>query len=152
MTQSHIRRAAGYGWPRRAWARLHEPRIISAVYGGAYTIMTILGAISVVHPPGTINHVAGGVLMTIIAGCCALGGLIGIITVANGAYWAERTAVGVSLLGLGGYWLMAAYLAVTAEGNRWMQLMALTLAVLFIAVRLHWVNARPYNPRRMPTV
>lgn len=151
MTQQHIRRAAGYGWAKRSWARLHEPRIVSAGYGLGYTLMTILGAISVAHPPRTINHLAGDVLMMTIAGCCALGGLIGIITVANGAYWAERTAVGISLLGLVGYWLMVAYLAITAEGNRWMQLMALTLAVLFIAVRLHWVNARPYNPRRVPT-
>lgn len=151
MTQHHIRKQAGLGWPRRAWARLHEPRIISGVYGLGYALMAILGAVSVVHPPRTINNLTGDVLMMVIAGCCALGGLIGVITVANGAYWAERTAVGIGLLGVGGYWLMVAYLAVTAEGSRWMQLMSLTLAVLFVAVRLHCVNARPYNPRRVPT-
>lgn len=149
MSQQYIRRAAGWGWPRRAWARLHEPRIISAVYGGAYTAMIILGAISVARPPRTIEAAAGDVLMSLIALLITAGGALGAVTVANGRYWVERYAVGLAGLGLLGYWLMVAYLAVTASGNRFMQLLALTLALLFVLMRLHWVLRRDYNPRRL---
>ena len=147
MTQSHISKQAGLGWARRAWARLHEPRIISATYGGAYMAMIFLGGVSIFSPPRTIENAAGNTLMSLIALLITAGGILGAITVANGRYWIERYAVGLAGLGMLGYWLMVAYLAVAATGNRFMQLLALTLALAFVLMRLHWVLRRDYNPR-----
>lgn len=150
MTQSHIRKRAGWGWPKRAWARLHEPRIISATYGGAYVAMIFLGGVSIFSPPRTIENAAGNTLMSLIAMLITAGGILGAITVAVGRYWVERYAVSMAAIGIFGYWLMVAYLAVAATGNRFMQLLALTLALAFVLMRLHWVLRRDYNPRLIP--
>lgn len=148
MSQQFIRRAAGIGWSRRAWMRLHEPRIVSFIYGIGYVVVTICASISVVHPPRTIEAAAGDVLMSIIAGACAIGGVAGVVTVSRGSWWAERYAVGVLLLGLAGYWLMVGFLTLAAPGSRFMQLMGLTLAILFVSLRPYWIWDRPFNPRR----
>lgn len=52
---------------KRAVMRLHEPRIISAVYGGVYTLAAIIGMVAVFYPPRTIEHVAGSVIMAVLA-------------------------------------------------------------------------------------
>lgn len=147
MTQQHIRKQAGWGWPKRAWARLHEPRWISFIYGGAYSLMVILGGVSIFSPPRTIENAAGDVLMSLIALLVTTGGVLGVIMVSNGRYWVERYAVGLAAIGVFGYWLMVAYLAVATTGNRWLQLLCLTLALLFVLMRLHWILRRDYNPR-----
>lgn len=149
MTQKFIRKLAGWGPLKRAIAQLHEPRIVSAIYGAAYVVATIVGAISITSPPRTIEHAAGDLLMTIIATAITLGGALGIVTVAAGNYWVERYAAALMLLGGTGYLLMVLYLqAITTDGNRLFQAGAIFTAGLFFAVRYYWVGDRPYNPRR----
>lgn len=148
MTQSYIQRAAGWGPIKRFWARLHEPRVISAIYGGWWTLATVLGGYSIIWPPRTIEALAGDVLMMIIAGFITIGGIVGMVSVARGAFWSERFAVAFAVMGLCGYLAMVGYLWWSSEGNRGLQSFALVGAALFTGIRLHWVNDRPYSAQR----
>lgn len=128
--------------------QLHEPRAVSAIYGAAYTIAAVIGAYSIVWPPQTIDHAAGGVVMTLIATAITLGGVLGMVTVASGAYWVERYAAALMLLGGVGYLGMVLYLHATTDGNRLLQAGAILCAGLFFVVRYYWINQRPTNPRK----
>ena len=147
MSQHHIRKLAGYGPIRRAIARLHEPRIISAIYGGVYTIALLVGLYNFFDPPRTIMEAADNpILLYAIAGGISTGGLLGMITVARGLYWVERFAAGLLGGGLGLYWIISAWLTIFGGGSRWMSLMTTTFAAILIFMRYYWINDRPYNP------
>ena len=149
MTQKHIRLGAGWGPIRRAIERLHEPRIISAVYGGVYTIALLVGVYNFFDPPRTIMEAADNpILLYAIAGGISAGGLLGMIAIARGLYWVERYAAGLLGGGLGLYWLISAWLTIFSGGSRWMSLMTTTFAVILILIRYYWVADRPYNPNR----
>ena len=149
MTQHHIRKLAGWGPLRRAIERLHEPRAISAIYGGVYTIALLVGLYNFFDPPRTIMEAADNpFLLYAIAGGISAGGLLGIITVARGLYWVERFAAGILGAGLGLYWIISLWLTLFSGGSRWMSLMTTTFAVILILIRYYWINSRPYNPNR----
>lgn len=149
MTQNHIRKLAGCGPVQRAVMRLHEPRIISAVYGGVYTIALLVGLYNFFDPPRTIMEAADNpILLYLIAGGISAGGLLGMITVARGLYWVERYAVGLLGGGIGLYWIISVWLTIFSSGSRWMSLMTTTFAVTLILVRYYWIADRPYTPNR----
>lgn len=149
MTQHHIRKLAGWGPIRRAWYQLHEPRIISAIYGGIYTIALLVGVYNFFDPPRTIAEAADNpILLYLIAGGISAGGLLGMITVARGVYWVERYAAGLLGGGISLYWIISAWLTLFSGGSRWMSLMTTTFAVILILIRYYWINSRPYNPNR----
>ena len=149
MSQHHIRKLAGWGPIRRAIARLHEPRIISAIYGGVYTIALLVGLYNFFDPPRTIAEAADNpILLYAIAGGITAGGALGMITVARGLYWVERFAAGILGAGLGLYWIISLWLTLFSGGSRWMSLMTTTFAVILILIRYYWINSRPYNPNR----
>ena len=149
MTQHYIRRLAGYGPIRRAIARLHEPRIISAIYGGVYTIALLVGLYNFFDPPRTIMEAADNpILLYAIAGGISAGGALGVYTVAAGVYWLERYATGLLGGGISLYWIISLWLTLFSGGSRWMSLMTTTFAVTLILVRYYWISDRPYNPNR----
>jgi len=149
MTQHFIRRIAGYGWVKRAWETLHEPRVISAIYGGVYTIALLVGVYNFFDPPRTIAQAANNPwLLYAINGAISLGGALGMITVARGLYWVERYAAGLLSGGLGLYWLISLWLTIFGGGSRWMSLMTTTFSVILILLRYYWIGDRPYNPNR----
>src|SRR5690625_5322069 len=149
MSQNIIRKQAGLPWYKRAYYRLHEPRVVSAVYGLIYVIATIVGAYNFYDPPRTIMEAADNpILLYTIAGGISAGGLLGMITIARGLYWVERYAAGVLGGGLGLYWLISAWLTIFGGGSRWMSLMTTTFAVILILARYYWIAGRPYNPNR----
>lgn len=150
MTEEHIRRAAGEGWLARAWLRLHEPRIISAVYGVAYAATTLIGVWTTVSPPRSIEGETGPWLMAMITLMVAAGGLFGVVTVALGLYWAERSAVALTIGGLALWGGMTIYLQLVGAGNRGLTLLACLLSIGFFGVRTFWISARPYSPRIHP--
>ena len=149
MTQHHIRRLAGGGWLKRGYMRLHEPRIVSAIYGGVYTIALLVGLYNFFDPPRTIMEAADNpILLYAIAGGISAGGLLGMIAIARGLYWVERYAAGALASGLGLYWIISAWLTLFSGGSRWMSLMTTTFAVTLILIRYYWIADRPYNPNR----
>lgn len=129
----------------RNWVRLHEPRVISGVYGVWWLTVTVLAGWSVFHPPRTIEEAAGDVLMSIISAVLTVGGLIGVVSVIRGVFWTERSAVAFVALGLFGYIVMVGYLWATGEGSRGLQLMGLIGAGVLTLIRLHWVMSKPYS-------
>jgi hypothetical protein len=149
VTQHHIRKLAGWGPIKRAIARLHEPRIISAVYGAVYTIAVIVGTYSFFDPPKTVVQAADNpwLLWLSLTGITT-GGLLGVITVAAGNYWIERYAAGLLTLGMGIYWIISVWLTLAGGGSRWMSLMTTTFAVGLVALRFYWINDRPFHPDR----
>jgi heme A synthase len=152
MTQHHIRKLAGWGPIRRAIARLHEPRIISAIYGAVYTIALLVGVYNFFDPPRTIVEAADNPwLLWIALAAMTLGGILGVITVTTGRYWLERYAATLLAGGLTIYWLIGAWLAIFSGGSRILSLFTTTLAIVCVLLRFYWINDRPYNPRHRRT-
>ena len=149
MSQHHIQRLAGWGPIKRAIARLHEPRIISAVYGGVYTIALLVGLYNFFDPPRTIMEAADNpILLYAIAGGITAGGALGVYTVAAGVYWLERYATGLLGGGISLYWIISLWLTLFSGGSRWMSLMTTTFAAILVFMRYYWIADRPYNPNR----
>src|SRR5690625_3459667 len=132
MSQHFIRRVAGFGPVQRAVMRLHEPRIISAVYGGVYTIALLVGLYNFFEPPRTIMEAADNpILLYAIAGGISAGGLLGMITVVRGLYWVERFAAGLLGGGIGLDWISSAWLHIFGGGAAWLARMTTNVALLF---------------------
>lgn len=145
MSQHFIRKLAGYGPIQRAIMKLHEPRIISGIYGAAYIIATIVGAITIFYPPKTLENIYGDIIMYFVAAALTIGGLIGVVTIAKGIYWIERYAVGAITTGLGFYLLLTGIITVTGSGYRQMTLFAIIFAIGFILMRSVWIFESPYR-------
>lgn len=149
MTQHFIRKLAGYGPIRRAWSQLHEPPIVSAIYGAWYMVMMVIGVYSSINPPRTIEAAAGDILMSAIAGLLALAGALGVVTIATGDAWLERFSVGFGLLGWGAYEIISIYLWATAtSGNRGMATLGILGATLFTGFRWMWIYKTSFSDRK----
>lgn len=151
MIQYFIRRQAGYGWVKRAWATLYEPRWVSAVYGALYLIYLVFGVLSIINPSMTISDAAGTSLTTTMSLAMVASGVVGVVTVARGAYWAERFAVILAALGIFGYGVTTIWLAWTQTGYRWWPLMLIAGTSVALAVRPAWIWSREYSPQRATT-
>jgi|SRR5690625_2438200 len=149
MTQHHIRKLAGYGPIKRAWAQLHEPPIVSAIYGAWYIALLCIGLYSMFNPPRTIEAAAGDALMSTIAGLLALAGAWGVATIATGDAWLERFAVGFGVLGWFAYEVISAYLwAASTTGNRGMATLGILGSLLFTCGRWYWVRKISFSERK----
>lgn len=149
MTQHHIRKLAGYGPIKRAWAQLHEPPIVSAIYGAWYIALLCIGLYSMFNPPRTIEAAAGDALMSTIAGLLALAGAWGVVTIATGDAWLERFAVGFGVLGWFAYEVISAYLwAASTTGNRGMATLGILGSLLFTGGRWYWVRKISFSERK----
>lgn len=152
MTQNIIRKQAGYGWLKRAWATLYEPRWVSAIYGTLYLAYLIFGTLSIINPSLTISEAAGPPLTTTMSIAMIASGVVGVTTVVRGAYWAERFAVILAALGIFGYGATTIWLAWTATGYRWWPLMLIMGSSVALAVRPAWIWSREYSTQRAKTI
>lgn len=149
MTQHYIRRLAGWGPIRRAWFQLHEPPIVSAIYGLWYVGMLGIGLYSMFNPPTTIEAAAGDTLMSAIAGLLALSGAWGVATIATGDAWLERFAVGFGVLGWFVYGIISIYLWYTATtGSRGMATLGILGSLLFTGGRWYWIRKISFSERK----
>ena len=149
MSQNIIRKQAGLPWYKRVYYRLHEPRVVSAIYGCVYVIALCVGVYNFFDPPRTIVEAADNpLLLHLIAGGITAGGALGVYTVASGVYWLERYAAGFLAGGISLYWIISLWLTLFSGGSRWMSLMTTTFAAILIFMRYYWINQRPYNPNR----
>lgn len=148
MTQYYIRKLAGWEPIRRAVMKLHEPRWVSAIYGALYLAYLVFGALSIINPSMTISDAAGAPLTTTMSLAMVASGVIGLATVARGAYWAERFAVVFAALGIFGYGVTTIWLAWTQTGYRWWPLMLIAGTSVALAVRPAWIWSREYSPQR----
>ena len=149
MTQHYIRKLAGWGPVKRAWAQLHEPPIVSAIYGAWYIALLCIGLYSMFNPPRTIEAAAGDALMSTIAGLLAIAGAWGVITIATGDAWLERFAVGFGVLGWFTYEVISAYLwAASTTGNRGMATLGILGSLILTGGRWYWIRKISFSERK----
>ena len=136
---------------KRLWARVNEPRIVSASHALVYFVLASGGLYALVNPPSTLEGATGTFAMRLLAGTLAIGGAIGAPTALAGIWWLERTAVALVVLATTVYLgLTLALQAVSSPGtNRYLSAaMILSVLILHFPVRWHRVRQRPYDPER----
>src|SRR5690625_4145647 len=138
MTQRFIRKNAGWGWPKRFLANLHEPPYISVLYGVWYLILAAIGVYSAFNPPITIVTAVGPVAH-VTAALLALAGLLGVVTVASGDAWLEKFAVWLGVIAWATYLGVSVWLWAETAGNRGMATLGIIAGLLVTGLRFHWV-------------
>jgi len=134
---------------RRAWQRVHEPRVVSATHALVYLVLLAAGLYALVNPPSTVDYAIGQPAMYLLAGILATGGAIGAPTALTGIWWLERTAVSLVILASGIYLAVILALQVTSgSGNRLLQAGYVFSVLALHIVRWHRVRQRPYDPDR----
>ena len=131
----------------RAWGRLQEPRVLSALQGAVYVVVATVGALSLWVPVPTVENTVGTTLATLWASLLLLGGVLGIISVVSAAWWLERIALMAIIVSL----LMFGVTIAGGPHQRGTQIALLglvtwaTLSSVQHAVRIH---RYPYDPER----
>lgn len=134
---------------RRWWERITEPRFLSVIYGGVYTIGMLTGVATLLVPPTTISGQLGVPLTFAWSLFFIVGGVIGMVVVLPG-WWAwERWACVFSLTAIGIYGFVISTLHFTAAGSRLTQIGVLALAAAVFAIRLVLIKGRSYGPRAL---
>ena len=133
---------------RRFWLRVHQPRVISALYCIIYTLLLLGGISALIDPPRSIEGAIGASAMTTLALLLVLGGTLGAPSALLGAWWLERVAVLSIGASAGIYGAIIVVLDATGAGNRQLQLSMVLVVLLMQAVRWHRIRVRPYDPDR----
>ena len=136
------------GTLRLLWAKVTEPRHMSVIYGGVYTIVLLTGLATLAVPPQTIASELGPVLAGVWAALFIIGGLLGMATVLPGWWQWERWAIAFVVAGIGLYGYVITTLHFTTPGSRLTQLGVLTLALMVFIIRFSLIWGRTYGPRR----
>lgn len=132
---------------RRAWLRVHQPRVISALYCAIYLALTYAGISAFISPPRSVEGVIGQVAITILALLLVLGGSLGAPSALRGVWWLERVAVVAVAFSAFIYGSIVLALEIQAStGNRQLQLMFILVTLLMQAVRWQSIRKRPYDP------
>lgn len=146
MSQDHIRRAAGWPWWKRAWAKVHEPRVIAVTQAVVYLLLGGVGAYARINPPSTIEGAIGATAMTLLAGLLVFGGLIiGWWTALLGIHWLERFAVVSVACSAGIYAYIIFSLHLLESGNRLLQLGFVLAVLLYQPIRWMRLRESPYD-------
>lgn len=148
MTQYFIRKGAGIGWLKRGYMRLHEPRNLSAAYGAAYLLIAVIWTRAIFVQPQTFEGPWGPAVIGIIGAVTATGALASLVTVLNGAYWAERSTAGIIIAGFLAYLALTLYLELTGTGNRQPGALSTVLAIGFLGLRYYWILDRTHSPEK----
>lgn len=138
-------------WLGRAWAGLTEPRHMKLAYLLIYVTTVTIGVVTLVAPPQSIAGEIGPVVTVVWASLFIVGGLVGMVTVLPGWWWAERLlAIAPVLLGLAIY--LAVVIALQAQSDagssRLTQLGIIVLASAPFAIRALVIREYSYEPRR----
>lgn len=136
---------------RQLWARVNEPRIVSASHAVVYFVLLSGGLYALVNPPNTLDGSIGGLAMRLLAGTFAIGGAIGVPTALAGIWWLERTAVSLIVLACTVYLgttLALQWLSPPGTNRLLHAAMIFSVLTLHFPVRWHRVRQRPYDPDR----
>ena len=137
---------------RRLWARVTEPRHMKIAYLAIYMITVLVGIVTLLSPPQSIAGEVGPVITTIWAALFIAGGVVGMVTVLPGWWWAERLlAIGPIMIGLGIYLTVVAILHAQGAGtgaSRLTQVGIILLASAPFSIRALVIREYSYEPRR----
>lgn len=145
MTQYFIRKNAGWGWAKRLWARIHEPRAVAIIQALIYAALGFGGTTAIIDAPRSLEGAIGEWSMTILAIMIAVSCLLGIPASLFGYQWLEQIIVwGVftSALLYGG---IIIGLQVGSTGNRLLQLSFVIAVALYQIMRYVRVSGAPYD-------
>ena len=146
MTQKHIRKNAGFPWWKRAYYKLREPRHLSAIYGTAYFLIALVWIRAIFVQPQTFEGPFGPVAIGIIGTVISTGAIASLVTVANGAYWAERSTAAIIVVGMIAYFILTVYMEIVGGGNRQPGALSTLLGTGFLLLRYWWILDRPHSP------
>lgn len=125
-------------WWRRAWSRVKEPRVVSALAWVGYLVLALAAGYSLIDPPTVLTSIAGGVAARIMTGLVALGGAIGSVTALPGWWEMERTGIAMILGGVSIY--IPGVLSAGLTSN---QLMPAAFAfVVMVSMLSRWIRIR----------
>ena len=131
----------------RFWNRLQEPRVITAIQGGIYILLTVTGLLSFFIPPRIVENNIGIVLSNTWAAAILLGGVLGTASIVGAAWWLERVAL-IAIMPAEAMLLVTAISSPYAPGTR-LLLIALALwAMLSTIQRAVRIRSYPYDPER----
>lgn len=131
----------------RLWTRLQEPRVVTALQGAIYVLLTVTGLLSFFIPPRIVENNIGIVLSNTWAAAILLGGLLGVASIAFAAWWLERVAL-IAVMTAEAMLLVTVISSPYAPGTR-LLLIALTLwAMLSTIQRAVRIRSYPYDPER----
>lgn len=150
---AHVRGVRGpIGLAVRLWRAISEPRHLKIAYLAIYVATAIIGIVTLLHPPMSVEGPLGATLATIWACLYMIGGLVAAVAVLPGWWWAERLLGIIPILGG-----MAMYLAVViwqhrhaveAGGSRLTQIGIILLACSPFILRGLLIRSYSYEPRR----
>lgn len=129
------------------WAKVTEPRHLSVIFGGVYTVAMLTGWATLAVPPQTIANELGPALSVAWAVLFIAGGLLGMVTVLPGWWQWERWGIYFCAAGIGIYGYVIVHLHFTSEGSRLTQLGILAFGLALFAVRFSLIWGRTYGPR-----
>ena len=138
-------------WARRLWERIAEPRHLKVAYAWIYMLTVGVGLVTLVKPPRTIEGPLGEAATTGWACAFILGGLLGLLTVFPGWWWAERLAIGLVLIGLAIYVTVVIVQHIEgleSGGSRLTQIGIILLAATPFLLRGLIIRGYTYEPRR----
>lgn len=130
------------------WDWLRDPPHMRPLYTWAYFLSTMIGLVTFMSPPRTIEGVAGATLAAVWAVCFIVGGVIGLGTIWVGWWWLER--IGLAIIGIGGvgmYGVVVLYLQLTESGSRLTQLGVILLAGVAVLARFFSIWPYSFQPR-----
>lgn len=128
--------------PRRIWLLIREPRVITALTGLMWLIVTGIGLAALVAPPLTIAHKIGPWLTVYWGGALLLGGVLGLVGALPGWWWVERSGIAATATGIGIYLAVLIMLQAQAgSGSSWLVQIGFVLLAL-IALVVRWMRIR----------
>jgi hypothetical protein len=148
--QEIIRRNAGWGWPKRIWAKVHEPRAVAIIQALIYLALGLGGVTALLNSPNTIEGAIGENSMTTLAFILAVSCTLGIPAALFGIQWLEQIIVwGVFSSGVI-YALIIIGLHYGSTGNRLLQLSFVVAVTLYQVMRFIRVHGAPYDKNLTP--
>lgn len=150
MTQKFIRKNAGWGWAKRIWARVHEPRAVAIIQALIYAALGFGGITALYNAPMTVEGAIGENSMFILAGIIAVSCILGIPAALFGIQWLEQIIVWGIFAASGLYALIIIGLHYGSTGNRLLQLSFVVAVALYQIMRFIRVKGAPYDQSLTP--
>lgn len=130
------------------WARVSEPRVLSAISATIYALLGVGGMSALILPPRSIAGQIGDSATAILAGMLVYAALLGIPAALSGVRWLEWSALLASIIGLSIYAVITVTLHISESGNRILQASVICAMILMLISRWVRIRATPYDPDR----
>lgn len=132
----------------KLWARLHEPRIVTAIQILVYVLAFNVGLAIIIVPPMSVVAEWQDPLPAIWAGWFLFGGVMGAVGCLLGHWWAERIGIVSLMVATAMYLSAVSYLHFVESGNRVVQALLIAWVLCHLAQRWFRIMGQPLDPSR----